>query len=182
MTEPLTIKPKEQGVIRLFALDLAEAQIATFVNPRTSHTGGAEVWPLRIALGLPELSAAGIEVIKVENLAGIGLMGYLNEGQGISLEALEPYRAAIEGLTGHVVILHPSAAPQGGTIDPQPPLSHIATLAEAPPDTEVGELTADLTSAPAKPKKSDARVGGMVATYALIAMFAIVALIIWIAS
>lgn len=182
LPDPLTVQPHERGVIRLFALDLAEEQVAAFANPRISSTGGAEVWPLRSALGVDDLVASGIEVIKIENLGEIGLSGYLTEGQGVSAEALAPYREAIEALTGHAVILHPSALPSGGTIDPRPPVTHIATLREAPPDTPVGDLSADNGPAPAKPAKSAARQSGMVATVALVVMVLLVGLMIWIAA
>lgn len=63
----------------------------------------------------------------------------------------------------------------------------VTVLREAPTITLSDPLSAEsakgtLQTKPAKPPKSDARMSGIVATYALLAMFALVALMIWVAG
>ena len=61
----------------------------------------------------------------------------------------------------------------------------VTTLRETPTIAVRETLTSDaaegrLDAPPARSKKSDARVGGMVAMYALLGMFALVGLMIWV--
>ena len=61
----------------------------------------------------------------------------------------------------------------------------VTTLREKAAIKVTPPLTSDsaegnLDTKPVKPRKSDARMSGMVATYALLAMFTLVALMIWV--
>lgn len=61
----------------------------------------------------------------------------------------------------------------------------VTILRETPTMTPVEKLTSasgagELTGPPAKPRKSDARMSGMVATAALLIMFALVGLVVWV--
>jgi hypothetical protein len=71
------------------------------------------------------------------------------------------------------------------TITPTAPLKWIGTYTEEGSSIKFAPLPSDAAKGtvgetPAKPPKSDARIGGMIAVYALIAMFALVGLIIWV--
>ena len=93
--------------------------------------------------------------------------------------------AALEGLMGTVILVM-SAAFGGNamTIDLPADVRLVTTLRETPDVTLAAPLRSDSAEGVLEPatklKKSDARIGGMIAMYALIAMFALVGLMIWI--
>ena len=92
----------------------------------------------------------------------------------------------INGCTGTIVLVM-SAAFGGQATELNLPdhVRHVATLRETPAIVVTDPLSTEsaegnLSTAPTKPPKSDARMSGMVATYALLAMFALVGLMIWV--
>ncbi|MEM8539000.1 MAG: hypothetical protein AAGF56_14210, partial [Pseudomonadota bacterium] len=92
----------------------------------------------------------------------------------------------LNAVEGHVLVVLARAfggKAQQGT--PTGPLRWIATYKEEGTGVTFAPLPADGAKADqsdkaAKPPKSDARIGGMVATYALLAMFLLVGLMIWV--
>ena len=129
-----------------------------------------------------------VELFPVSNLEELGLAGYLVEGLGIAESDVAPNRMRLNSLSGHMLIVLSAAF--GGketTITPSAPLKWIGTYTEEGASIQFRPLPSEgakgvLDGAPAKPPKSDARVGGMIAMYALIFMFAFVGLLIWIAG
>ena len=101
---------------------------------------------------------------------------------------MKPNAARLNAMSGQVLIVLSQAF--GGfetTITPTVPLKWIGTYTEEGASVKFEPLPSDGatgTTAPptGKPPKSDARVGGMIAMYALIAMFAFVGLLIWVAG
>ena len=183
MSESFRINATEHGVIRIFMVNLAANQIAAFTE--AAQDGDAPA-PITRALGVTNLDSDFIELFPLSNLEGVGLAGYLTDGLGVSKADVAPHASRLNGMTGQVLIVLSSAF--GGietTITPTAPLKWIGTYTEEGASMQfeplVSEAAAGTLDKPAgKPPKSDARVGGMIATYALIAMFAFVGLMIWV--
>lgn len=185
MSETFNVSATERGVIRLFTVNLSADQIAAFTG---SDIDEGALAPINAALGVTYLDSDFVELFPVSNLSGLGLAGYMVEGLGIAESDIAPQRMRLNSLSGHVLIVLSSAF--GGfetTIRPSAPLKWIGTYTEEGADIKFAPLPSKAAKgtqdgAPAKPPKSDARVGGMIAMYALIFMFVLVGLIIWISG
>lgn len=180
MSERIAIKATEQGVVRVFAVDLPDDALKAF-NARNG------TWPLRDALGADTLDIAHIEVFPVSDLKGVGLAGYLDQGLGIPDDQIEGMRPQLAALTGAVLILRSAAF--GGVaqdLTPRAPLRLIATFSEADAPISFAPLPADGAQGHlaqvSKPRPSNAAMSGRIATIALLALFALVGLMIWVAS
>lgn len=185
MSETFQISPTEHGVIRLFTVNLPADQIAGFTETDPAQAGAA---PVQKALGVDHLDTDFVELFPVSNLSGLGLAGYLTEGLGVAEADVRPDASRLNSLSGHVlVVLSQAFGGQAATLSPTAPLKWIGTYTEEGASIRFEPLPSDsakgtIAAPPGKPAKSDARVGGMIAMYALIAMFALVALIIWVAG
>ncbi|EBA12090.1 hypothetical protein [Roseobacter sp. CCS2] len=184
MSETFHIKATERGVIRIFMANLTTEQAETFTQSPDEDTPA----PINRALGVSNLNTDFIELFPLSNLAGVGLAGYLVEGLGVAEEDVKPHASRLNAMSGQVLIVLSQAF--GGfetTITPTAPLKWIGTYTEEgsavkfePLPSEGAEVTPGTPTG--KPPKSDARVGGMIAMYALIAMFIFVGLLIWVAG
>lgn len=156
----LHVSPAEAGKVRVFALDLPAAEIPAFMARRDDTDDPMAAWPLRAALGADHLDAGRVELVRLADLEGVGLSGYLAEGLGIAADEVARERARLDRLEGHAVILPSSAF--GGVeqhLAPRPPLRHVATLHEERPQAP-GILS---ESASARPRGETARPGQGVA-------------------
>jgi len=179
MSEPIEISEGERGVVRVFALDLPKAQIEAFLKR-------GDRWPMAEALGANHLDPDHIETFDLSDLAGLGLAGYLAEGQGIPEAQLAPKRAALDALSGTVMVATSRAfAAMPQTLKPTAPLRMIAQFTE-----ERGPIAFDPLPAasaapkdakPARKKPSDAAMSGRVATVVLLVLAALVTMMGWIA-
>lgn len=128
--------PQGGTEVHVFALELDGPQAEDFV----AEPDG-DGWPLKVALGAQALNATLVDYFPVSDLAGLGLAGYLIEGLGCEEAPVEADRAALDAVTGHVVILRPGAAgPQAATLVPRPPLRYIGSYPEARPETTMERL------------------------------------------
>ncbi len=159
-------------------------------------------------LGVDAVDRDFVEIFDLADLKGLGLVGYLTTGNAIPEAQLAPDRACLDALQGPVLILFAAAfANRPVTLHPDPRLTLMGSYAEEIPSVEFeplpdadakGRLAAPrsdavmpghptsqtMTPADAPPpaqKYSNARMSGMVATAALLVMFAMVSLMIWIA-
>ena len=179
MSDPINIPEDERGVVRIFAVDLPKAEIEAF-------TGRNGRWPLAEAMGANHLDAEYIDVFDLGDLAGMGLAGYLEDGQGIPKAQIDPMRAQLSALSGTVLVATSRAfAASAQTLTPKAPLRYIATFTE-----ERGPVAFEpLPKAPAGPKDakpprkkpSDAAMSGRVATVVLLVLAALVTVMVWIA-
>ena len=104
---PLTVVPLERGCIRIFELDLSIENIQQLQHPKSgSPSTGAAVAHM---LGLDWLNADYIEMFDVADLDELGLAGYLTQGNGVALSAIEADRVRLEDVKGWVLILYSSA-------------------------------------------------------------------------
>ncbi|QYX57461.1 hypothetical protein K1T73_03415 [Roseovarius sp. SCSIO 43702] len=184
MSDRFHIPQNEHGLIRVFSIDLPPEEIPAF----TERDG--DDWPLRAALGAGTLDPEHVEVFPVSDLTGVGLSGYLNEGLGVAEADLAADRARLDGLTGHVLIVR-SRAFEGREqhIMPQPPLRWIGTWREESAPVQFEPLPSESAAPsdvpppdPARPERSDAAISGRVAMIALLVIFAMTALMIWMAT
>lgn len=146
----LEVPPHETGVVRLFAVELPEAEVAGFAGKDWSGFDAADEaaeappWPLRDALGAEYLDEDFVEVFPARDVAALGLSGYLTEGMGLPEEEIAPDRERIDAVEGHVLVV--GSAAFGGfaqSLDPQPPLRHIGTYRETPVHPVIGEIEAE---------------------------------------
>jgi len=178
MTDSIHIKPTEHGVVRVFDVDLPAEQIKAF-NRRNG------TWPLQDALGAGRLDPAHVDLIAVEDLGELGLAGYLAAGHGISPDDLRDMRGRLAALSGHVLIVTSRAF--GGeeqTLSPRAPLHLVATFTEDRPPVSFDPLPSQAARGVTggKPPPSDAAMSGRVASIALLVLFLLVALVVWVAS
>ncbi|MEO1195183.1 MAG: hypothetical protein AAFX45_03320 [Pseudomonadota bacterium] len=137
--------------------------------------GSADKPAVLAALGAGVTDAAEIEVFAAEQIAPLGLTAYLAEGHGIDAGDLAGETARLDGLIGTLVVVSARAfqtVPMD--IAPGPGLTFVAQLTEgaapvtAPKPIETESAKGNLSGAPVKPPKSDARIGGMVAMAVLL--------------
>lgn len=176
----LTIPANDHGKLRIFALD--------FTPPAALRDKTPE--GIAGAFGTDALDLTYIDIIDVAALGEMTLIQYLQAGYELKADAVDA--AALADVSGWVVMVMSRAS--GGkeiTLDLTDGLTHITTLGEAASLAPVGApLQSDAsqgtlpppTTTPTKKPKSDARIGGMVATVALLMMGLLVWLMIWIGS
>ncbi|WP_088621980.1 hypothetical protein [Oceanicola sp. 22II-s10i] len=129
MSERIEIPAGGGQIVHVFGLDLTGPEAEAFVRKPTTENGAG--WPLKVALGARQLEPAHIEHIRVGDLAGIGLTGYLTEGLGLDPEAVEAGRDRLDALRGEVVILRPAAfGGEAQTLTVEPPLIHAGGYPE----------------------------------------------------
>lgn len=173
MSETFDVKSTEHGLVRLFAVDLPPEKIESF--------------DAEDALGVKALDHAHVELFAISDLTGLGLSGYMNEGLGISRDDLDSAR--LDALTGFVLIVRSAAfRGQETTLTTKAPLRWIGTYPEesAPVKFEPLPSAAALGDVPPPPitrkRPSDAAMSGRVAMIALLVIFALTALVIWLAA
>ncbi len=93
----LTVAPHEQGVIRLFSLDMRPEEAKFLREP-----GAADQ-----VLGVDGLDPDQIDIFPVSDLEDLGLYGYLHEGGGVSVDQLD--RSKLEAIEGWVMVLRSAA-------------------------------------------------------------------------
>ena len=123
-------------------------------------------------------------MIKIGDLADLGLIGYLQEGPGLTPDSLAQHKPRLDALSGYVLILYPGAFGTRTTAELGPSLTLIATLDAPHTDwSDATTLTSDAATEPAPPKvrPSDAAMSGRIAMGALIVLALLTALLIWIA-
>ena len=184
MSETFQVGPTENGVIRIFMVNLTADDADSFLQASDADTPA----PINRALGVDDLDPAFVELFPLSRLEGVGLAGYLVDGLGVAEADVAPYRSRLNGMSGQVlIVLSKAFGGQAATITPTAPLKWIGTYTEQGASVKFEPLPAKGaegadTGAAGKAPKSDARIGGMIAMYALIAMFALVGLMIWVAG
>ncbi|SEO74923.1 hypothetical protein SAMN04490248_11144 [Salinihabitans flavidus] len=103
----LTVPEADHGRLRVFALDLPEAEYARLKDPEPDQPPTAAA--VAEMLSLDWLDPDHIELFDTADLEGLGLPAYLTEGAGVSEEGIAPDRARLDAHTGPVLILHSGA-------------------------------------------------------------------------
>lgn len=176
----LTVSANEFGLIRVFRLS---------DSLRDALGGTADMAPLETALGAIIAQPADVQVVSPDALRDMGLSTFLAMAYGIDAGALAATPGLEDGPDAAVAILRSGAF--GGAavaLNDSPDARLIATLQEdTPAAASLGGLQSQaamgaISPPPGKPAKSDARIGGMVATLALLVLFALVGIMIWVAG
>lgn len=149
-----------------------------------------DVPQLSAALGATVLDPAQVDIVDVAELGELGLSGYLAAGMGVAgVDAL-----ALAAVQGPVALIRSAAfkgeaqvlqLPAGGVLagvydeaTGTPAVGDLVTEAAAP---QAPAPTSEAEPEPAPRRASDAAMSGRVATIALLVLFALVAVMVWIA-
>lgn len=169
----LTIPDTDHGKIRVFS-----------VSDPVAGLRDTELEALVATFGNAPLNPDFVDVIDVDAMGEMTLLDYLAEGYDIEPDAADV--AALSALAG-VVVLIMSRAHEGAeiTLSLADGVRHVTTLGRGARMTVAAGLESEaakgVIEAPkVKPPKSDARIGGMVATVALLVMFALVGVMVWV--
>ncbi len=185
MTEAIDIPALENGLVRVFALSMDDAGAQALKD--NAPLGNAT--PQDQALG-GTVDSTRTEVFALSDLGDMSLPDYLLEGPGIAHESLERDRAKLAALSGWVMIVYSSAF--GGTAQKltlAPDLTLIGTYPQEGVDW-TGNVDLSTPSAlpyqeptqPDRKRPSDAAMSGRIATVALLVLFALVGLMVWVGS
>jgi len=185
MTKPIEVASHESGLVRVFALSLDETAAQKLKD--NAPTDGAA--PQDRALG-GTVDSTRTEVFALSDLGEMSLPDYLLEGPGVQSEPLEKDRAKLAALSGWVMIVYSSAF--GGTAQTLTPARELTLIGTYPQEGVDWRDDVDLstpsalpyqdTNAPARKRPSDAAMSGRVATVALLVLFALVGLMVWVAG
>ncbi|MGX9356984.1 hypothetical protein ACS3SW_17995 [Roseobacteraceae bacterium S113] len=119
----MQVKASETGLVRLFAIDLPVKEALRLKNQPNA---------LAAVLGIEALDMDHVEIFELEDLVGLGLESYLNEGHGVEENQLSAVRWQLDALEGAVMLLRSSAiVARPATLQVQTPLRWIATFGEA---------------------------------------------------
>lgn len=170
----LTIPANDHGQIRIFSV------------PTPAPAGLEEKAPaaLQALFGTDTLDVDFVDVVDTRQLAGLSLLDYLHQGYDIPPDAADDQ--ALRDLRGIVVLIMSRATrEEETTLTLAPGVSHVTTTGDparlriTPPvaTAAAGGLIPEGKSAP-----TQAAMSGRIAMVALIVMFLIVGLMIWIAA
>jgi len=178
----------ERNAVRVFAARLTPAELVRLRTPMSTDPAPHDTAVLAALLGVDHLAPGQVELFHSDDVAPIGLAAYLTEGTAVAEAQIAADRTRLDALEGPILIVLSAAF--GGdavTLHPDPRLTLIGMYtAEIQPvrfeplpgasarGTVLGKVP--------RPPMSHARAGGMVATAALLVMFALLAVVIWVAS
>lgn len=177
MNDTTTIPANDHGQIRIFAIDGDPADNLTDKTPDA----------LFATFGAAPINPDFVDVVTPDDLGEMTLIAYLRKGYDIEPGAMD--LAQLSTVTGAFIVVMSRAFNDAETTLHLHPSVRLVTTCADPvaimPMTKIITPSASgiIPDAPAaKPPKSDARIGGMVAMVALLFMFALVGLMIWIAG
>ncbi|MBS1301013.1 hypothetical protein [Loktanella sp. SALINAS62] len=170
----LTIPADDYGQIRIFSVPPPASEALLNSDPDA----------VAQALGTDALNLDFVDVVDTENLAGLSLLDYLHQGYDVPADLADD--AALRDLRGPVILVM-SRATSGAavTLHPAAGVRHVTTIGQparlqAPLSPLPGAGAAGIVTGKAPP--SNAAMSGRVATIALLVLFVLVALMIWVAS
>lgn len=180
----LSVASNERGVVRVFALSMTDAEALDLRNNISVDEDTPA--PQQTALGADYVDSDFTEVFPVKDLAGLGLSGYLETGNGIDPEQLAPDKAKLDALGGWVFILYSAAF--GGiaqTLRPRPALKLIGTYSEPLPDWRADPVAPVQSAKPftgpaAGHTKPDSTARASRMSRIVVAVLAILVALIWI--
>lgn len=182
MTADLSVEAHERDRLHVLAVNLPE----TDVQARHLGDGPDAVEPdsglLADLTGFDDLDPAGAELIRIADLEGLGLSGYLTEGHGIDAAAVAAQRGRLDRIEGYALVLRSQAFGGRGRTLHTALLTPIASFeqpgtdwsAAAPLDAESARPftgpggRADITPTPRPARIGSAVVAGIVVLLAVL--------------
>lgn len=133
--DPIRIPAAEQGIVRVFAIDLEDAEAEEFAKDPSR---------LAEALGVPEINPEYVDVFPMERLAGIELSRFLEDGHGVAEADLARDRAELDRMSGHVAVVTSRAFGSGDLVlKVVSPLRLVGTYAEDRPPVSFEALPSE---------------------------------------
>jgi len=173
MVDVIEIPKGARDQVLVFALDMPTEQ-ARFLR----EEDGA----LAQVLGIAELDMEQAEIFPVEDLEGLGLLGYLREGLGVSEADLSEHGMALDGIAGWVLVLRARAFDGAETrLTPANSLTLVARLGEIKTDWSTSGPIASAAAQPAlrtTPRAARSRARRIGATLFAVVML-LLFLLIW---
>lgn len=150
-----------------------------------AYTGSAsDALTAATIIGPVALNLDFVDLITADQRTTVPLPEVIRQGYDMPLTAEQD--AMLRQVQGTVLLVMSRAfGGEAHQIDLPAGTTLVTVLRETPVMTASDKLTSaagagELTGAPTKPRKSDARMSGMVATIALLVMFALVGLMVWV--
>lgn len=142
---------------------------------------------LAAALSVPALDGDFVEQFRTETLVDYGFARYLTDANGMDADQVARDAATLDAVTGPVVLVFAAALPPNAVPDPRPPLRLIGQYSETvtlrlPETLAAQSAQGTLAGGALRKAPSDAAIMGRVATVALLVIFALTGLVIWMAS
>lgn len=161
-------------------------KIRVFQVPPPGADGLLEKAPqaLLTTFGTAALNVDFVDAFDTQALGDMSVADFLRSGYDIALDAAD--QVLLSDLTGIVVLIMSRAtAGQDITLDLAPGVTHVTTCGDGANLSVNAPISSDaakgvLTPEAAPKVKSDAAMGGRVAMVALVVMFAVFGLMIWI--
>lgn len=187
----LSIPANDHGALRVFALTDLRALLPEGVEAAKTQAGLQRLFGAK-------LNPDFVDVVMLDDLAGMRLSDYIATGYDMAPDLVD--QRAVDAISGTaLLVLSRASGGQEMTLTLAPGVTHVTTYApfariapspaltnesaKSPPEAPsepAGDTQSDTQTA--KPPLSDARIGGMIATYALLGLFALVGLMIWVAG
>lgn len=161
--DPLAVKANENGRVRVFTTELQPEGASAITPTNVSKLLGAEVIPRKV------------EIVPSKVFGEMGLTQYLIDGYGIDSSELDGRRAALDALTGLVILL-PSSAFGGKEValSPDASLRLVGMFSEEPSKAhdmaqhETSSATVQPTDTRSNPPSTSRRGSSVIALGALI--------------
>ncbi|NBD28739.1 MAG: hypothetical protein GVY31_01705 [Alphaproteobacteria bacterium] len=186
MTDQLAIPAGSIRAVWVFELDLAETDLPGFRGDAAPR-GPDRLSPLEQAVGAGPLESSHVELFMADTLSEYGLAKYLTEANGMDAASVAPDAERLDALSGPVLLVFSGALGAGiDRLDPEPPLRLVGRYAETMnftlrPPLRAETAHATTAEAPAR-RPSDAAVSGRIAGLALLVLFLLVAVMIWVGA
>ncbi len=162
----LTIPADDYGQIRVFATDQPLTPDVIEKTPR-----GLEY------LFEADLNPDFVDIVRIKDLGDMQLSAYIAEGYDMAADLVD--KAAVDAITGYaILVLTRATSGIQTTLTLAEGLRHVTTYSpvariDTPERLPDASAKGGLDQPAGKPPKSNARMSGMIAMYALLAMFAL---------
>jgi hypothetical protein len=186
----IAIPPNERHTLRVFALDMTLAEVTALRDADAVLTPGQVIPPMRAdaaqrLLGAPVDLTQG-DVFHTDDIAAIGLAAYLIEGNAVAEAQIAADADMLDAYQGYILAIRSQAfGGQTATLTPAPQLRLIGTYTEDTSPIRFEPLPSQAAKGVlvgGRAPMSDARIGGMIATFVLVFLAVLTTLMTWIAG
>lgn len=166
------------------ALDHGKIRVFSYSGPLSDALREKQADALAGLFGSDALDPNYIDAFEVEALGDLSLSSYLATGYDVAADPMDA--TALADLSGVIILIMSRAHREvETTLTLAPHVTHVTTIGEGASLNLDLQLQSEaavgvLEDQPQKKPMSNARQSGMVATVALLVMFALVALMVWI--